>query len=61
MERIYTNCKHWMMPLCPQRGNESMAKTEPKDPALMQHFTQYDLDIVNKLCNACPKFEKTIN
>jgi len=55
-KRIYTNCKHWIYS-CPQRNNESMAKTEP-DQLPVQYPTQYDFDIINKLCAVCPKFEE---
>lgn len=57
MERTYINCKHWMFPLCPQKSNESMRKTEGRKPPI-QYLTPQDLDIINKLCLECPVFEE---
>jgi len=59
-KRSYTVCKHWMMPSCPNRSNESMLKTEPKQPPV-DYLTSHDIEIINKLCAVCPKFEKTTN
>lgn len=55
MEQTYVNCKYWIYS-CPQRGNEYMAKTEPREPPV-QHLGSHDIDEINKLCAACPKFE----
>jgi hypothetical protein len=57
MDQIYTNCNHWMLSSCPQRCNESMIKTEPKDPAIHQNLTTYDYDVLKELCASCPKFK----
>lgn len=55
---LHLSCKHWLMPSCPQRNNECMMKTEKFPQGLEQYISTSDIEIINRLCLPCPKYEE---